>query len=247
MKLQANSLYIERSGKQVLQGISFSVDQGQVYALLGGNGAGKSTTLLSFLGFLIPASGQALIDAKEVGADIGAARKNIAYLPESASLYEHLNAHENIEYFLQLAGSEATQANIDGALDQVALAPEARLRKLRDYSKGMRQKVAIALAILRDTDVLLLDEPTSGLDPNAIDEFHQLVRQLADKGKTILMVTHDVYGACQVADKIGLLHSGCLVGEFSAEAGNSIDTEVVHKAFSASAKSPSKIIQTKPA
>ncbi|WP_299773034.1 ABC transporter ATP-binding protein [uncultured Pseudoteredinibacter sp.] len=235
MKLEANSLYIERSGKQVLQGISFAVDQGQVYALLGGNGAGKSTTLLSFLGFLLPANGQALIDGSEVGADIGAARKNIAYLPESASLYEHLNAHENIDYFLQLAGNTASREHIDSALDQVALAPEARPRKLKDYSKGMRQKVAIALAILRDTDILLLDEPTSGLDPNAIDEFHYLVRQLADKGKTILMVTHDVYGACQVADKIGLLHGGSLVGEFSANDGESIDTEIVHKAFSSSA------------
>jgi ABC-2 type transport system ATP-binding protein len=97
----------------------------------------------------------------------------------------------------------------------------------------MRQKVAIALAILRDTDILLLDEPTSGLDPMAIDEFHTLVRGLADAGKAILMVTHDVYGACQVADRIGLLHAGRLVDQFAAPAGQRIDTETVHRAFSA--------------
>ena len=231
MKLQADSLYISRSGKEVLSGVSFTVDTGEVYALLGGNGAGKSTTLLSFLGFLMPSSGHLRVNDIDVHTNIAGARKVIAYLPESASLYEHLNARENIDYFLQLADTSVGQDDIEAALDRVSLRPEARARKLRDYSKGMRQKVTIALAILRNTDILLLDEPTSGLDPNAIDEFHQIVRSLADSGKTILMVTHDVYGACQVADKVGLLHNGKLVGEFVSE-GEGIDTATVHKAFS---------------
>lgn len=216
----------------MLSGISFAVDAGEVYALLGGNGAGKSTTLLSFLGFLSPTRGSVRVNGTDTTSDIVAARKAIAYLPESASLYEHLNAHENIRYFLELAGASATPDMIDAALDRVSLAADARRRKLREYSKGMRQKVAIALAILRDTDILLLDEPTSGLDPSAIDEFHQVVRSLADSNKTILMVTHDVYGACQVADKIGLLHKGALMGEFSAKGEDRIDTETVHRAFS---------------
>ncbi len=232
MILQADSLYIARSDKEVLSGINFSVNSGEVYALLGGNGAGKSTTLLSFLGFLMPTRGNVRVKGKDVGADIAAARKTIAYLPESASLYEHLNAYENLRYFLQLAAKNATPEDIDAALDRVSLATEARHRKLRDYSKGMRQKVAIALAILRDTDILLLDEPTSGLDPSAIDEFHHIIRNLADGGKTILMVTHDVYGACQVADRIGLLRDGQLVGEFTSEGKERIDTEIVHRAFS---------------
>ena len=232
MTLKANSLYITRSGKEVLSGISFSVNSGEVYALLGGNGAGKSTTLLSFLGFLKPTQGSLRIKDKDVEADIIAARKAVAYLPESASLYEHLNAYENLEYFLQLAETNLKHTEVEAALDRVALAPEARKRKLRDYSKGMRQKVAIAMAILRNTDILLLDEPTSGLDPSAIDEFHRIVRGLADNGKTILMVTHDVYGACQVADRIGLLRDGKLVGEYSSEGQTRIDTELVHAAFS---------------
>ena len=244
MKLQTDALCIVRAGKQVLSGITFSVDTGEVYALLGGNGAGKSTTLLSLLGFLPPASGHVRVNDKDVNADIALARKVIAYLPESASLYGHLNAYENIRYFLQLAGACALQDNIDAALDQVSLTPEARPCKLRDYSKGMRQKVAIALAILRDTDILLLDEPTSGLDPGAIDEFHQIVRDLADQGKAILMVTHDVYGACQVADKIGLLRNGALVGEFAAAGEGSIDTETVHRAFSSPATPSPKSLLT---
>jgi len=231
MKLQIDSLHIVRSDKEVLSGITLTVDTGEVYALLGGNGAGKSTTLLSLLGFLSPVSGQVRVNGKDVHSDIAAARKTIAYLPESATLYEHLNARENLKYFLQLADNSVDQAKIETALDRVALSPEARIKQLRDYSKGMRQKVAIALAILRDADILLLDEPTSGLDPNAIDELHRIITDLSKAGKTILMVTHDVYGACQVADKIGLLRDGMLVGEFTAEAGR-IDTETVHKAFS---------------
>jgi ABC-2 type transport system ATP-binding protein len=224
-----------RGGKEVLSGVSFAVARGEVYGLLGGNGAGKSTTLSTFLGFVPTASGRVLVNGLDVGTDVAAARRAMAYLPEAASLYEHLDARENLHYFLQLARVDSTASDIDAALDRVSLAAAARGLKLRAYSKGMRQKVAIALAILRDTDILLLDEPTSGLDPTAIDEFHDLVRGLADAGKSILMVTHDVYGACQVADRIGLLRDGQLVDQFDAPASGRIDTETVHRAFSAKA------------
>lgn len=232
-KLQAEQLHVLRGGKEVLSGVSFDVASGEVYALLGGNGAGKSTTLAAFLGFLPVASGRVLVNGRDVGRDLIATRRAIAYLPEATALYEHLDARENLDYFLQLAGVERSQSDIETALDRVSLAHEARGLQLRGYSKGMRQKVAIALAILRDTEILLLDEPTSGLDPTAIDEFHDLVRGLADVGKAILMVTHDVYGACQVADRIGLLRSGKLVDQFAAPAGGRIETETVHRAFSA--------------
>jgi ABC-2 type transport system ATP-binding protein len=217
----------------VLSGVSFEVAGGEVYGLLGGNGAGKSTTLSTFLGFLPVSGGRVIVNTRDVGSDVAAARRAMAYLPEAASMYEHLDARENLNYFLQLAGVVCGESDIDAALDRVSLAGEARGIKLRRYSKGMRQKVAIALAILRDTDILLLDEPTSGLDPTAIDEFHDLVRGLADAGKAILMVTHDVYGACQVADRIGLLRGGKLVDQFAAPVGGRIQTETVHRAFSA--------------
>jgi ABC-2 type transport system ATP-binding protein len=217
----------------VLSGVSFEVAGGEVYGLLGGNGAGKSTTLSTFLGFLPVSGGRVIVNTRDVGSDVAAARRAMAYLPEAASMYEHLDARENLNYFLQLAGVVCGESDIDAALDRVSLAGEARGIKLRRYSKGMRQKVAIALAILRDTDILLLDEPTSGLDPTAIDEFHDLVRGLADAGKAILMVTHDVYGACQVADRIGLLRGGKLVDQFAAPVGGRIETETVHRAFSA--------------
>ena len=234
-RLQADQLRVQRGGKEVLAGVNFAVARGEVYGLLGGNGAGKSTTLATFLGFLPAASGRVLVNGQEVSTDLLAARRAMAYLPEAASLYEHLDARENLRYFLQLADARCSEADIDAALARVLLGTDARSLKLRGYSKGMRQKVALALALLRNTDILLLDEPTSGLDPSAIDEFHELVRGLADAGKAILMVTHDVYGACQVADRIGLLRGGRLVDQFEAPAGGRIDTETVHRAFSARA------------
>ena len=229
--ITVQDLVVSRGETKVLQGISFSVEPGSVYALLGGNGAGKSTTLLTLLGFLSPDTGTAMVLEADVATDIKSLRQEIAYLPEAATLYTHLNAYENLDYFLDLAGKTTTRAELDSALDEVGLQPEARSRHMDNYSKGMRQKVAIALAILRQTPVLLLDEPTSGLDPIAIDEFNALVRKLAGQGKTILMVTHDVYGACQVADRIGLLRQGQLVGRFEAKADGRIETERVHAAF----------------
>ena len=229
--LELDALCVDRGGRRVLEALSFTVAAGQIYALLGGNGAGKSTTLLAALGFLPKASGNLRVNGQPVEADPEAIRRSVAYLPEAVALYSQLSARENLDYFLSLAGVEPDPAAIDAALDQVSLQAAARDERLESYSKGMRQKVAIALALLRQTEILLLDEPTSGLDPVAIDELHTLVRQLAAEGKTILMVTHDVYGACQVADRIGLLHRGRLVGEFAAEAGERISTEAVHRAF----------------
>ncbi len=229
--LIADSVTVARAGKAVLNDVSFRVPAGNIYALLGGNGAGKSTTLLTFLGFLTPDLGKVNVLGKAVHNDVNAIRNQMAYLPESATLYQHLNAYENIRYFLSLGGINVEQGDIDSALDRVSLQPESRQKRLQDYSKGMRQKVAIALALLRDTPVLLLDEPTSGLDPIAIDEFNALVKSLAQENRAILMVTHDVYGACQVADRIGLLRGGKLVGEFNRPQDGQIDTETVHAAF----------------
>ena len=230
--LLAQALSVVRSGQQVLKDVSFSIEQGEVHALLGGNGAGKSTTLLTFLGFLDPVSGSVHVQGRDVSENVSAARQAIAYLPEAATLYGHLNAYENLRYFLSLAGTDTNRRALDAALDRVALQAGARGMRMQTYSKGMRQKVAIAMAILREAPILLLDEPTAGLDPVAIDEFNRLVRDLAEAGRTILLVTHDVYGACHVADCIDLLHKGELVGTFDRPPGmNRIDTEAVHGAF----------------
>ena len=105
LPLQAQDLHVQRGTRPVLRGVSFQVGAGEVFGLLGGNGAGKSTTLAAFLGFLAPASGRVLVNGREVGADLAGARRAMAYLPEAASLYEHLDARENLRYFARLAAA----------------------------------------------------------------------------------------------------------------------------------------------
>ncbi|GEA59142.1 ABC transporter ATP-binding protein [Vibrio comitans] len=227
----AQSLCVKFGNNNVLDDVSFTVNQGEVFALLGGNGAGKSTTLKTFLGTVAPSAGSASVMGHVVGENNDAIRNKIAYLPESVMLYGHMTGLENVEYFLSLSGLERSRTNVEDALNRVALQPDAWHKKLSEYSKGMRQKTAIALALLREAPVLFLDEPTSGLDPSAIDEFNQLVTALANSGSTIFMVTHDVYGACQVAHRIGLLDNGKVVGVFERNGGELIDTEEVHTAF----------------
>lgn len=235
--LEARSLTVHRSGKLVLNEVSFDVREGEIFGLLGGNGAGKSTTLLTFLGFLKPSKGDVIVKGKNVFSNLPVVRQAVAYVPESTRLYGHLTAIENIKYFLSLANKQFNQTDIAKTLDTVMLQKDAFNKRMYAYSKGMCQKVAIAIAILREAPVMLLDEPTAGLDPIAIDEFNKLVRDLANQGKSILMVTHDVYGACQVADKIGLMRKGQLVGKFARDGNSQIDTEAVHSAFASRAVS----------
>ncbi|GBL04453.1 ABC transporter [Glaciecola sp. KUL10] len=229
--LNAQSLTLKINQQTILNKLTFSVQKGEIYALLGGNGAGKSSTLKTFLGFNKPTDGKVEVLGQSLDNSLALLRSKMAYLPESATLYPHLSARENIHYFLSLASIKKSDAEVNDAFKRVALQESAWERHMQTYSKGMRQKTAIALALLRQAPIFLLDEPTSGLDPIAIDEFNLLVRELANSGASILMVTHDVYGACQVADRIGLLRSGELVGEFSAPTNGRIDTEQVHTAF----------------
>lgn len=231
--LEVKGLMVDRGDRRVLDGLDLAVGAGELVALLGGNGAGKSTALLAILGLLERRGGTVLVDGL---AEAEAARERIAYLPESAALYGHLTARENLGYFLSLAGLARSAGEVDEALARVALPEAARGQRLERFSKGMRQKTAIALALLRRAPLLLLDEPTSGLDPVAIDEFHELAEELAAAGHGILMVTHDVYGACQVARRVLLLQAGRLVGTFARTGDAAISTAEVHGAFAEAAR-----------
>ena len=234
--ISVQQLHVTRQGREVLADLNFDVAPGEVFALLGGNGAGKSTTLLTCIGMLKPSKGNVLVCGKSAAEEPEAVRQSLAYLSENASLYEHLSARENLRYFLELAGMKPDAIAIEKALDTVSLQTEARDRRSAGFSKGMRQKVAIALALLRETPVLLLDEPTSGLDPIAVEEFNQLLINLCQRGVAVLMVTHDLFGACEVSSRVGLLRDGRLVKQFEAgrdAAGQlvHVDVETVKRAF----------------
>jgi ABC-2 type transport system ATP-binding protein len=147
------------------------------------------------------------------------------------ALYEHLSARENLRYFLRLAGSLASADEIEKALTSVKLDAGAWDRKLGGFSKGMRQKVAIALALARNVPVLLLDEPTTGLDPQATGDFNQLLMDLKAQKVAIFMVTHDILGAAEVADRIGFLEKGVIADEFTASGTERFDIRKLYQRY----------------
>ena len=224
-------LVVRFGAHTVLNGLSLRIAEGEVYALLGGNGAGKSTTLQALLGFVEPASGELLVCGKSPSVDPALVRRAIAYIPENVALYEHLSARENVAYFLDLAHAPHNEGEVNAAFKTVGLAAEAWDRRVAGFSKGMRQKTAIALAMLRQSRVLLLDEPTSGLDPGASADFHALIATLRGKGAAVLIVTHDLIGAADLADRIGFLERGAIVQEMSAEGPDRFDLRALHDRF----------------
>ncbi|WP_454830950.1 ABC transporter ATP-binding protein [Pseudoxanthomonas wuyuanensis] len=230
--LQADALEYRYGDNAVLRGLNLQVRPGEIYALLGGNGAGKSTTLNLFLGFIAASAGKASVCGHDAYADAARARRLLAYVPESVALYDHLTARENIGYFLSLAQAPRDQATVvEPALRKVALPQDAWDRRVAGFSKGMRQKVAIALALARRAPVLLLDEPTSGLDPGATTEFNRLLKTLKSQGVAILMVTHDLLGAADVADRIGFLDRGRLDTELDAHGQERFDVQALHRRY----------------
>ncbi|KTF68335.1 ABC transporter ATP-binding protein [Sphingomonas sp. HT-1] len=216
---------------QVLDGLSLAVPAGSITALLGGNGAGKSTTLSVLLGFARADGGRVAICGIDPASDPDGARRRIAYLPENVALYEHLSAVENADYLLALSGERQARGAICEALAAAGLQERAWDQRLDGFSKGMRQKVAIAVALLRQVPVLLLDEPTSGLDPRATGDFNALVMQVRDRGTAVLMVTHDLLSAADVADRIAFLEAGRVRHAVVAEGPDRFDVRALHARF----------------
>jgi ABC-2 type transport system ATP-binding protein len=217
----------------VLDGLSLAVPAGSITALLGGNGAGKSTTLSALLGFTRAQSGTIAVCGIDPAADPDGTRRRIAYLPENVALYEHLSAVENADYLLALSGERQRRGAITGALSAAGLQEQAWDQRLGGFSKGMRQKVAIAVALLREVPVLLLDEPTSGLDPRATADFNALLMQVRERGTAVLMVTHDLLSAADVADRIAFLEAGQVAHAVEASGVERFDVRALHARFQA--------------
>lgn len=204
-------------GVLALDHVSFEVHPGQIYAMLGANGAGKTTTINIFLNFLEPTEGEARINGVCTHTDPLTAKAQIAYVSENVMLYPAFTAMQNLDYFTRLGGrNHHTKDDYHRALARVGLQAEAHDRKLRGFSKGMRQKCGLAIAILKNAPAIVLDEPTSGLDPQAGYEFTQLLTSLRDEGKAILMSTHDIFRAREIASTVGILNRGRLVMQRSA-------------------------------
>ena len=216
MLLQADQLHKRYGTHIALKSLHFSVKAGEIFALLGPNGAGKTTTINCFLGFAQPDAGRAIINSIEVAEEPEQARQLLGYIPEQVNLYGWMTGHENLLYFAELGGQSLSKEKCFALLAEAGLQEEAFNKRLSGYSKGMRQKVGIAIALAKQAQVLLLDEPTSGLDPSASNEFSQLLTKLSSDGVAVLMATHDIFRAHEVANRIGIMRAGELVDEFPA-------------------------------
>jgi ABC-2 type transport system ATP-binding protein len=214
--LQAENLCKSYNGTPALDALTLSVGRGEVLCLLGANGAGKTTTINLFLGFTAPTAGRALVGGHDVAQRALEARRLVAYIPEQVMLYGALTGVENLEYFASLAGRRGLgRADLRRLLIETGLPPEATDRRVSEYSKGMRQKVGIAIAVAKEAKALLLDEPTSGLDPQAANEFTALLRRLSAQGVAVLMATHDIFRAKEAGTRVGIMKHGRLVAELA--------------------------------
>ena len=191
-----------------LDGLDLTVEEGEVFGFLGPNGAGKSTTINLLLDFMRPTAGRAQVlglDSREQSQEI---RSRVGVLAEGIDLYGRLTGRRHLELAIDWADGERTA---DALLDRVGLSRADAERKTGDYSKGMKQRLAIGMALAGDPDLLILDEPASGLDPNGIREMRDLVRAEADAGTTVFFSSHDLDQVEAVCDRVGILTDGDLV------------------------------------
>ncbi|MBT29186.1 MAG: ABC transporter ATP-binding protein [Thalassobius sp.] len=215
--LEAKNLTKKFGSFTALNELNLSVKRGDIFCLLGANGAGKSTTINLFLNFINPSSGSAFIDGKDVTKEQTHTKKLLSYIPENLMLYPNLTGLENLDFFCGLGGKVYDKDRLEELLQTSGLQKEFIHKRVHKYSKGMRQKVGIALARAREASVLLLDEPTSGLDPKASNEFSELLLEMKEKGVATLMATHDLFRAKDTGTHIGIMKQGVLINQFSTD------------------------------
>jgi ABC-2 type transport system ATP-binding protein len=204
---------------EVLHDVSFTLGKGEVVGLLGPNGAGKTTTIKIIAGILTPSAGAVSVFGLSLPERAVSVKQRIGYVPETAALFESLTGQEFLELCGRLHGLEegTLQPRIRDILETFALSSD-RVSGLDTYSKGMRQKILIAAALLHDPDLILMDEPLSGLDVNAAMLVKDLIAALASQGRTILYSSHVLDVVEKVCDRVLIIHAGRLIGGGSPEA-----------------------------
>ncbi len=232
--LEARSLTKIYQKTPALDSLNLSVPGGEIFCLLGPNGAGKTTTVNLFLNFEMPTSGEALVCGINSAVQPLEARRHVAYIPETVMLYPNLTALENLEYFAAIStGKNHSPQELRALLAEAGLQEEAFARRVKGFSKGMRQKVGIAIALAKNAQALLLDEPTSGLDPKAANEFAAIMSRLRERGMAILMVTHDLFLAKQCGNRVGIMRQGKLLEAHPTDSLDLIELEQIYLNLSA--------------
>lgn len=194
--------------KEVLRGVSFSIEEGEIFGLLGPSGAGKTTIIKIITGQLRPTAGSAVTDGEDAEKISGMMYKKMGMMLDSYGLYGRLSCYDNLKLFAKIYG--ISESRIDEALTKVGLA-DARKTPAEKLSKGMRGRLVLARAILNEPEILFLDEPTSGLDPTTTNRIHELILEEREKGTTIFLTTHNMAEAEKLCGHVALLHEGEIV------------------------------------
>ncbi len=193
--------------------VSFSVKKGEIFGFLGPNGAGKTTTIRALLGLLRPDNGEAFIFGKNIKDDIVEIRRNVGYIPGELALYEHLTGKQFLDYFSSLRNTDLPL--LDDLLEIFELPLN---KKIKTYSKGMKQKMGIVQAFMDDPDIVIMDEPTGGLDPLLQQKFYKFLHEEKEKGRTMFFSSHILSEVDKICDRVGIIRDGDLVALESIEA-----------------------------
>lgn len=203
----------EYNGIAAVNDLNAEIPSGEIFGLLGPNGAGKSTTILMLTGLIEPTKGECLINGVEVAKNPIKVKKQIGFMPEDVGFYPELTADENLTYFARLFRMEPAEykRRIPDLISLVGL--DGVSKQVGGYSKGMRQRLGLASALLNDPSLIILDEPTANLDPQGVTDYRRIVSEVAKEGKTILVSSHILSEVSKVCTSVGLLSKGRLVAQ----------------------------------
>ncbi len=211
MSIEVKNLIKIYGEQKAVNLISFKVNKGEIVGFLGPNGAGKSTTMKMITGYLQPTSGDAMVCDVNVQDNPLGTKQKIGYLPESNALYYEMYVKEYLEFIAEIHKVQNTKNRIAEVIQQVGLTSEAH-KKISQLSKGYKQRVGLAAALIHDPEVLILDEPTSGLDPNQIIEIREVIKQLG-KNKTVLFSSHILQEVEAICDRVIIINKGNIVAD----------------------------------
>ena len=209
MSIEVSTISKHYNEQTALNAVSFIINKGEIVGFLGPNGAGKSTLMKILTTYLAPSSGEAVVNAYNIKSEAQAARRSVGYLPEHNPLYLEMYVREYLNFNARIYS--VTKDRIQEVIELTGLTPEAH-KKINQLSKGYRQRVGLANALLHDPEVLILDEPTTGLDPNQLLEIRSLIKNIG-KTKTVLMSTHIMQEVEAICDRVIIINKGQLVAD----------------------------------
>ena len=213
--IQVNGLIKDYGARRALHSISFDANQGEIVGFLGPNGAGKTTTMRILTGYMPPTDGSATVAGYDVVEESLEVRKRVGYLPETVPLYMDMTALEYLKFMAELRHIPNAEQRAQDTLEQVNLSDRAN-SYIANFSKGMRQRVGLAQALIHRPEVLILDEPTIGLDPAQVVEIRNVIREIG-KDRTVLLSTHILSEAQQICDRVLIINKGSIVAEDTPE------------------------------